>query len=129
MQSKIKKYTILYAEDDQIISRVIKMKLSSEGFKVVHFQNGEKVVEQVKLVKPDLILLDNMMPVKDGLTILKEIKNIPEISKIPIIFLTSLSDRNSVTKCLEDGAADYILKPYTNEDLLLRIRKQLQKKS
>jgi DNA-binding response OmpR family regulator len=125
MEEKRKKYTNLLAEDDKIISRLVKLRLSSEGFKVIHFENGEGVYQEAQRVKPDLILLDNMMPVKDGLTVLKELKENPQISKIPVIFLTSSSDEDSVRKSIEGGAADYILKPYTNEDLLLRIRRQL----
>ena len=105
-----KKSTIIYAEDSKSISTIVKHRLISEGYNVVHFDTGEKIVEEALKILPDIILLDNDMPVKDGLSILKELKAIPEVKDIPVIFLTTINERKTVLKCLELGASDYIVK-------------------
>jgi DNA-binding response OmpR family regulator len=110
MNQSTKKTTIIYAEDSKSISTIVKHRLISEGYNVIHFATGEKIVEEVLKILPDIILLDNDMPVKDGLSILKELKAIPEVKDIPVIFLTSINERKTVLKCLELGASDYIVK-------------------
>jgi len=76
MNQFIQKPTIIYAEDSKSISTIVKHRLISEGYNVIHFATGEKVVEEALKILPDIILLDNDMPVKDGLSILKELKAI-----------------------------------------------------
>jgi len=110
MNQSTKKTTIIYAEDSKSISTIVKHRLISEGYNVIHFATGEKIVEEVLKILPDIILLDNDMPVKDGLSILKELKAIPEVKDIPVIFLTTINERKTVLKCLELGASDYIVK-------------------
>jgi len=110
MNQSAQKPTIIYAEDSKSISTIVKHRLISEGYNVVHFATGEKVVEEALKIIPDIILLDNDMPVKDGLSILKELKAIPEVKDIPVIFLTTINEKKTVIKCLELGASDYIVK-------------------
>ena len=110
MNQSPKKSTIIYAEDSKSISTIVKHRLISEGYNVIHFATGEKIVEEAIKILPDIILLDNDMPVKDGLSILKELKAIPEVKDIPVIFLTTINERKTVLKCLELGASDYIVK-------------------
>lgn len=117
---------IVYAEDDKIIARLTMIKLKTAGFDVHYLDNGNDVLNSIKTVLPSIVLLDIMMPGKDGITILKEMKQIPEVKDIPVIFLTSLSDKGSVTDGLKFGAADYVLKPYTTDNLIHRIRKQIR---
>jgi len=119
-------HKIVFAEDDKIIGRLTTIKLKSEGFDVHYVDNGNVVVSKIQEIMPDVVLLDIMMPGKDGLSIIKEIKQIPTIKDIPIIFLTSLSDKISVTDGLKSGAADYILKPFRTDNLIMRIRKQIK---
>ncbi len=119
-------YKIVYAEDDKIIARLTMIKLKTAGFDVHYLDNGNDVLNSIKTIIPNVVLLDIMMPGKDGLTILKEMKQVPEVKDIPVIFLTSLSDKSSVTDGLKFGAADYILKPYTTDNLILRIRKLIK---
>ncbi len=120
------KQTIVYAEDDKIIARLTMVKLKSAGFDVHYLDSGNNVVSTIQTILPDVVLLDIMMPGKDGLALIKEIKQIPTIKDIPVIFLTSLSDKGSVTEGLQHGAADYVLKPYTPDNLIFRIRKQIK---
>jgi DNA-binding response OmpR family regulator len=119
-----KKISVVYAEDSKSVAQVVKTKLKTEGFDVFHFESGEGVVESVILNKPSVVILDNEMPVKNGISILKELKVNPEVKNIPVIFLSTVHDQQSVIKCLELGVADYIVKdPLTLSDIVPRIKK------
>lgn len=121
-----KKVNIVYAEDSKSISTVVKARLAAEGFEVHHFDNGGEVLNAVLKLKPTIIILDNDMPVKDGYTVLQEIKKIPEIENIPIIFLTNRKDPKSVINCLQLGVSDYIIKdPVAIHEIITRIRKYI----
>ena len=127
MIQSTKKFTIIYAEDSKSISTIVKHRLISEGYNVIHYATGEKIVEEVIKILPDIILLDNEMPVKNGLSILKELKSIPEVKDIPVIFLTTINERKTVIKCLELGASDYIVKDVMAiNEILLRISIRLK---
>lgn len=116
---------IILAEDVEAIAKIIVHKLSNSGFEVQHFRNGEGVVEAVIKQKPSLLITDIMMPIKDGMTILKEIKSNTEVSNIPVIILTGNSHEDSVVRGFQNGAADYIRKPFSTTELLLRVKKAL----
>ncbi|MFA5804307.1 MAG: response regulator [Melioribacteraceae bacterium] len=122
-----KNKNIVIIEDDEGISRLIKFKLVKEGYDVKSFSNGEKVIEYLIRDTPDLIISDVMMPVIDGLTLLKEIKADSRISDIPVIMLSTHSHESAILECLRAGAADYITKPFSTTELLLRIQKTLLK--
>ena len=119
------KKKVLFAEDNENISKIIIYILKKDGYDIIHYPTGEGVVEGAKTNKPDLILLDLMMPVKDGLMILREIKADIEIKNIPVIFLSANSSDVKIKEGMAMGAADYILKPFAFDDLSLRIKKQL----
>jgi len=122
-----KKVTIVYAEDSKPIAQVVTSKLKTEGYDVLLFENGQGVVEAVIQNKPTIVILDNEMPVKDGMTILQELKANEEVKNIPVIFLTNYHDQESVVKCLELGVSDYIVKdPLTLSEIVYRIKKWTQ---
>lgn len=121
------KKNIVLIEDDEGITRLIKFKLEKEGYEVKSFLNGEKVIEYLVRSKPALIISDVMMPVIDGLTLLKEIKADPRVSDIPVIMLSTHSHESAVLECLRAGAADYVTKPFSTTELILRIEKTLLK--
>jgi len=121
------KKNIVVIEDDEGITRLIKFKLEKEGYEVKSFLNGEKVIEYLVRSRPALIISDVMMPVIDGLTLLKEIKADPRISDIPVIMLSTHSHESTVLECLRAGATDYVTKPFSTTELLLRIEKTLLK--
>ncbi len=79
---------IVYAEDDEGIARLVEFKLLNKGFDVILLKSGNNVVETIIDRKPTLILLDLMLPIKDGITILKELKMNDEVKKIPVIMLS-----------------------------------------
>ncbi|RMD58846.1 response regulator [Candidatus Parcubacteria bacterium] len=108
--SKAIKAKILLAEDDRFISLAYKDGLSRAGFEVVHAQDGEEAILKIKKEKPDLILLDLIMPDVNGFEVLKEIKQDKELSKIPVIILSNLGQDADIEKGKKLGAADYLIK-------------------
>lgn len=122
-----KKVTIIYAEDSKSISHLVKSKLISEGYDVTHFENGVGVVEAVKSSAPTLVILDKEMPLKDGMAVLEELKQIPETKDIPIIMFTTKKEQETVLRCIQLGVTDYIIKDsLAISNLLPRIRKYIK---
>ena len=116
---------ILYAEDQESIARLVEYKLAKDGFDLILMKSGENVVETIVEEKPALILLDLMLPIKDGLTILEELKMHEEVKNIPVIILSVQGEENKILQALNLGAADYIQKPFSTNELTTRIRKAL----
>jgi DNA-binding response OmpR family regulator len=124
--------TILLAEDEPALGMIIKESLETRNFKVLLCENGEKAFEIYKTHQPELLVLDVMMPKKDGFTLAKEIRAIDET--VPIIFLTAKSQTQDVVEGFTIGGNDYLKKPFSMEELIVRInnllnRTQLQKTS
>ncbi|WP_168203442.1 response regulator [Oceanispirochaeta crateris] len=101
----------------------------SDKYSLNFATNGAKALELVSIKKPDLILLDIMMPEMDGFEVCKILKSKPETSEIPVVFLTAKSDRESVIRGLSLGAVDYLIKPFEKDDVLIRIQKIFQESS
>ena len=116
---------IVYAEDQESIARLVEYKLVKDGFDIIIMNSGENVVETIIEVKPALVLLDLMLPIKDGLTILEELKAHDEVKNIPVIILSVQGEENKILHALNSGAADYIQKPFSTSELTIRIRKAL----
>lgn len=104
-----KKY-ILVAEDDAFYGNVFKTKLTKEGYEVVLATDGEQAIKQIKERKPDLMLLDLIMPVKDGFTTLSELKSDPDLKNIKVIVLSNLGQDEDIAKAKTLGADDYFVK-------------------
>ncbi|BDQ01429.1 response regulator [Ignavibacterium sp.] len=117
------KKKIFYAEDSDSLIKLMTYKLQNEGYEIIVFNTGEEVFEKAITEKPDLIILDLMMPIKDGLTVLKEIKSNPETDSIPVIMLTTNAEEETILKALEAGALEYITKPFSTAVLLAKIKK------
>ncbi|HEY0079175.1 MAG TPA: diguanylate cyclase [Pyrinomonadaceae bacterium] len=113
---------ILLVDDEPVNLALIKRRLELEHYKVVTAENGREAVERARAVSPDLIILDVMMPVMDGLEACRRIKQIPETSHIPVIFLSALDDMELKVNGLSIGANDYISKPFRAEELIARVR-------
>ena len=127
-----KSITILLAEDEPALGMIIKESLETRNFKVLLCDNGEKALEVYKTKQPELLVLDVMMPKKDGFTLAKEIRAIDDT--VPIIFLTAKSQTRDVVEGFTIGGNDYLKKPFSMEELIVRInnllnRAQLQKTS
>ncbi len=106
------KKKILLADDEEDIKTVIKLYLESKGYDVVTSYDGLDTLDKVKAEKPDLILLDIMMPVINGFEVCKQLKADENTSHIPIVMLSAASHADSVEQAIEAGAVDYIMKPF-----------------
>jgi len=119
---------VLIAEDEISMQNVLKSKVEQLGFKVIQSFDGKEALQKVKTEKPDLILLDIIMPEKSGFEVLKELK-LKQKSKIPVVILTNLGQENDIKMGKELGAVDYILKANISlRDLMVKISNYLQKK-
>ncbi len=117
---------VLVIEDEEHIWKIIQYKLKSEDHDLIWASDGLKAMEILEEVKPDLIISDIMVPYMDGIQILKEIKSRKELRDIPVIMLTSKSQEKDVIHGLEMGAQDYITKPFSPAELILRVNKTLK---
>ncbi len=118
---------ILIIDDEKDISNLIEMTLKSNGFKYIEkAYDGKSGLEKIKNLKPDLILLDLMLPEIDGLTICADAKKDNQTKNIPIIMITAKNEESDIVIGLELGANDYITKPFSAKILLARIRNQLR---
>ncbi len=117
---------ILLIEDDTDLFALLKYNLEKEGFQMVGAQTGKGAVELCRRERPDLVLLDIMLPDSDGLDICKGIRSHPELAHIPIIFLTARASETDRIVGLELGANDYIVKPFFVRELIARIKIQFR---
>ena len=117
----IKKHIVII-EDEVDIQELIKYTLAKEGYKVTGFISGEDGLNSAKQLKPDLILLDLMLPGIDGLEICRQLKKDSTTEQIPIIMVTAKTEESDIVSGLEIGADDYITKPFSPQVLAARIR-------
>jgi DNA-binding response OmpR family regulator len=115
---------ILYVEDELFLGKIVKESLESRGFEVVMESDGAKVLDIFKKTKPDICVLDIMLPNKDGFTIADEIRK--EDATVPIIFLSAKVQTDDVVKGFAVGGTDYIRKPFSMEELIVRIQNSLK---
>ncbi len=107
-----KQIHVVLVEDDAFLANIYKTKFEMEGFKVTHADNGLTGLEEVKKKKPDIVLLDILLPKMDGFTVLSNLKEDPDVKHIPVILLTNLGQKDDVAKGLEMGAVDYLIKAH-----------------
>lgn len=105
---------ILLAEDDEFIVCAYKEYLNQNGFDVIVASDGEETINKIKAEKPDLVLLDLIMPIKNGFEVLEEIRKDKEADAIPIIVLSNLGQKSDIEQCGKLGANDYLVKTDTN---------------
>ena len=113
---------ILVAEDEPILLMTIEMKLKKEGFEVISSKDGREAIEQIKLTHPDMIITDIMMPYASGLEIINFVRQ-QQNSKTPIIILSAMEQENVVLEAFELGADDYITKPFSLNELAIRVKR------
>lgn len=114
------KSKILLAEDEEALGTIVRESLETRGFDVLYCKDGEAAKEQFVIHQPDLLVLDVMMPRKDGFTLVQEIRK--QNQWIPIIFLTAKSRTEDVVEGFGYGANDYLKKPFSMEELIVRIK-------
>jgi PAS domain S-box-containing protein len=115
------KDTILIIDDDVSYIKIITACLQPSGFKIAIATDGNTGIRRAILLNPSIILLDVLMPEKDGFEICRELKKNPAIADIPVIFMTSLNNTADKIRAFESGGVDYITKPVQQEDVLMRI--------
>lgn len=116
--------TILVVDDDPAISEMIGIVLASEGFEAAFCQDGEHAIEVFSEVGPDLVLLDLMLPGKDGIEVCRDIRRLGDT---PVVMLTARSDTVDVVRGLEAGADDYMVKPFKPQEAVARVRARLRR--
>lgn len=117
---------ILVADDNPANIDIIEMRLSSQGYRIITAADGEEAIAQARTRKPDLILLDVMMPKKDGLQVCRELKGDPSLPFMPIILVTAKGDTKDIIAGLESGGDEYLTKPVDTAALLARVRSILR---
>jgi two-component system sensor histidine kinase/response regulator len=121
--------TVVLVVDDILNNvQIVGSILGAAGYQIVPATNGEQALRYSKNPPPDLILLDVMMPEMDGFEVCRRLKESPETSSIPVIFLTAAVDAELVVQGLEAGAVDYVAKPFNSAELLARVRTHLELK-
>ena len=118
---------ILVADDEQQLALAVKIRLQSKGYTVVTASDGQQALQLAEQEKPDLIILDVLMPVMDGYSCLREINTRFGRGKIPVIILTA---RDRMKDLFElEGVEDYVIKPFDHEDLLVRIERVFKRRA
>lgn len=113
---------ILVVDDEPAIARLIKMSLSVDGYEAVTATSGFEAMERVEEKKPDLVILDIMMPGMNGYEVCAELRTKPETQNIKIIFLSAKGNSGDAERGLAMGAVDYIIKPFDPEELLDKVK-------
>lgn len=117
---------LLIVDDDRFIGKAYQVKLQSEGIEIKVVENGQEAIDMLKTFTPDLILLDLIMPVKDGFTFLEELKSDKLLAKIPVLVITNLSDRQDQDAVKNLGALKFINKTSISlDDLVKEIKSHL----
>ena len=116
------KYKVLVVDDEKLIVKGLRFSLEQDDMEVECAYDGEEALEMAKNKKYDLILLDIQMTPKNGIDTLRDIRSMRDRSDIPVIMLTGVEDKESVLASFKLGICDYILKPFSSDDLLKRIR-------
>lgn len=121
--------TIYYIEDDGNIRELVIYALKASGFQTVGFENARDFYRGIKSVLPDLILLDVMLPDEDGITVLRKLKKDDKFKRIPVIMLTAKSSEYDKVIGLDQGADDYVTKPFGVMELVSRVKAVLRRSS
>ena len=116
---------ILMVDDEADLIKVVHVRLAANGYEVIAASNGLEGLEKAQKERPDLILLDVMMPRMHGLDVLLKLKDNPETASIPVLMLTANDDTESISKARALGAKDYIVKPFNLEALMDSVKRYL----
>ena len=113
--------TLLVIDDDEFQCKLVAKALEAQNYQLVFAHSGADALGILRRVHPDLILLDVVMPVMDGIEVARRIRLINWLADIPIIMLTGKSEKDTVRECLKAGANDYIVKPFDRSTLLTKV--------
>ena len=118
---------ILIADDDAITARFLTSLLESEGYEVLVAEDGDRALVLAQDARPDLILCDLVMPYRDGFEVLRGLRAASPLTPVPVIILSMKDREEEIVRGLEEGAEDYVIKPFHARELLVRIRKHLRR--
>ncbi|HEX6103463.1 MAG TPA: phosphate regulon transcriptional regulator PhoB [Alphaproteobacteria bacterium] len=119
--------TILVVEDEAPLVTLLRYNLEREGFSVLEAQDGDEAMNQAREQKPDLVLLDWMLPLVSGIEVCRQLRRHPETRSIPIVMLTARGEEGDKLRGLDSGADDYVTKPFSPSELIARIRAVLRR--
>jgi DNA-binding response OmpR family regulator len=114
---------VLYVEDEPFLGKIVNETLQLQGFETLLVTDGAEVMSKLEMFKPDICVLDIMLPNIDGYSLCREIRK--QFPQLPVIFLTARSETGDLVKGFEAGGTDYIRKPFSMEELIVRIKNQL----
>lgn len=112
------KGSIILAEDEPMNAKIAIYRLEKEGYSVTHYPDGENIIEAIKDKKPSLVLLDIMLPIKDGVTILREMRANEDMKHIPVVFLSAKNNDKDIREVKDLGANGYVTKPFSPDSLI-----------
>lgn len=112
---------VLIVDDDPLLVSLVQHKLNVRGYSVVTAADGAAGLERARTLRPDIIVLDIMMPVLDGRSALLRLREDPQFSQTPVVMLTARGREEDVVDLLQLGASDYLVKPFSPEELAARI--------
>src|SRR3712207_2791328 len=120
---------ILAVDDTPENLEILRGRLEAQGYEVAEAADGEDGLAKARELRPDLILLDIMMPKRDGISVVRELKQDAELRCIPVILVTAKADTKDVVEGLDAGGDDYLSKPFEHSALLARVRSMLRQKA
>ena len=118
---------VLSIEDDAAMGQFLKAVFTAQGFTMDLATDGNAGLEMARRRRPDLVILDLLMPYKNGFEVLKELKDAPDTRAVPVIILSSNSREEDIVKALNAGADDFVVKPFRARELVTRVRKVLER--
>jgi len=117
---------ILVVDDEEDVVRLLEFRLAKEGFEVISCADGPAALTLADQEKPDLVVLDIMMPLMDGMEVLRQIRSRRATSRIPVIMLTAKTSSMAVDEARQLWVSDYIMKPFDPEKLVVKVKKALK---
>ncbi|MDZ7761192.1 MAG: response regulator [Desulfovermiculus sp.] len=121
------KSSVLIVEDDPDILNLLSFTIQNQGYQAIQSRQGEEGLKMARTQRPDIILLDLMLPGMDGISVCKDLKSRVETANIPVIMLTAKGEENDRITGLETGADDYVVKPFSPRELVLRLEAVLRR--
>jgi len=117
--------TILIVDDEPYMIRLLQHHVERAGYQMIKAVNGREALEKVRLAKPDLIIMDVMMPELNGLEVLGELRGSPETAELPVIIMTANAQRFTKEEAESVGVSAFLTKPFSPTQLMMEIRRQL----
>lgn len=118
---------IIVAEDDPVTLRFVSTLLSDKGYEVLEAEDGETALDLALMHMPDLIISDIVMPYRDGFGFIRELRSQQALANIPVIILSMRDREDDIVRGFEEGADDYVVKPFNARELVARVKKLLQR--